>query len=157
MNLFSCSFRLGSLDQAAVREASRTGASFRLCPVVQAKWLQKTAEEIRQLEVDEALCDASCLKLRVCVACLQVRHWVKAMLPRNPAVAETLHGQEVDGEALMDLTYQRLVEKPYSIAAGPAGNLAKRIAAVSAPPMAASGFQVGASAERDWKGALGWG
>ena len=60
MNLFSCSFRLGSLDQA-VREASRTGASFRLCTLAQVEWLQKTAEEIRQFGVDEALCDVSCL------------------------------------------------------------------------------------------------
>ena len=55
----------------------------------------------------------------------------------------------MDGEDVLDLTYQRLVAEPYTIAAGPAGKLAKRIAALSAPP-AASGFQVGASAERDW-------
>ena len=89
---------------------------------------------------------------------MQVRDWVKAMLPKNPEIAETLYQQQVDGEALMDLTYQRLVDKPYNIAAGPAGNLAKRIAALSAPPTAASGFQVGASAEHEWRGTLGhWG
>ena len=95
------------------------------------------------------------MKLRVCVACLQVRDWVKAMLPRNPAVAETLHEQEVDGEALMELTSDDM--EKMGIPMGPRKVLAKRIAAVSAPPTAASGFQVGASAERDWKGALGWG
>ena len=93
--------------------------------------------------------DVSCLCLRVCERCLQVRDWAKAVLPRSPQVAETLHEQEVDGEDVLDLTYQRLVAEPYTIAAGPAGKLAKRIAALSAPP-AASGFQVGASAERDW-------
>ena len=42
------------------------------CPLAQAEWLQKTAEEIRQFGVDEALCDVSCLKPRVCVACRSV-------------------------------------------------------------------------------------
>ncbi|CAE7541459.1 unnamed protein product [Symbiodinium sp. CCMP2592] len=101
----------------------------------QAEWLQKTAEGIRLFGVDE------------------VRDWAKAVLPRSPQVAETLHEQQVDGEDVLDLTYERLVAEPYKIAAGPAGKLAKRIAAVSAPPTAASGFQAGASA--DWKGALG--
>ncbi|CAE7874211.1 unnamed protein product, partial [Symbiodinium sp. KB8] len=99
------------------------------------EWLQKTAEEIRQFGVDE------------------VRDWVQAMLPKNPGVAETLDQQQVDGEALLELTsddmkemgilltFERLVDKPYNIVAGPAEVLAKRIAAVSAPPMAASGFQ----------------
>eukprot|EP00439_Symbiodinium_sp_Y106_P043262 s372_g5.t1 len=93
-----------------------------LCPLAQAQWLQKTAEQIRQFGMDE------------------VRDWAKAVLPRSPQVAETLHEQEVDGEDVLDLTYQRLVAEPYTIAAGPAGKLAKRIAALSAPP-AASGFQ----------------
>ena len=51
----------------AVREGSQTGASFG-----QAEWLQKTAEEIKQFKADEALCDVSCLKLPVCVACRSV-------------------------------------------------------------------------------------
>ena len=87
--------------------------------------------------------------------CLQVRDWAKAVFPTIPQVAETLHEQQVDGEDVLDLTYERLVAEPYKIAAGPAGKLAKRISALSAPPTAASGFQVGASAERDWRGALG--
>ena len=41
--------------------------------------------------------------------------------------------------------------KEMGILVGPRKILAKRIAAVSAPPTAASGFQAGASA--DWKGA----
>ena len=56
----------------AVREGSQTGASFGLCPLGQAEWLQKTAEEIKQFKADEALCDVSCLKLPVCVACRSV-------------------------------------------------------------------------------------
>ena len=83
---------------------------------------------------------------------MQVRDWVKAMLPKNPAVAETLHEQEVDGEALMELTSDDM--EKMGILVGPRKNLAKRIAAVSAPPTAASGFQVRASVER-WRGALG--
>ena len=77
------------------------------------------------------------------------------MLPKNPGVAETLDQQQVDGEALLELTSDDM--KEMGILVGPRKVLAKRIAAVSAPPTAASGFQVGASAERDWKGALGWG
>ena len=65
--------------------------------------------------------DVSCLCLRVCERCLQVRDWAKAVLPRSPQVAETLHEQEVDGEDVLDLTYQRRVAEPYTIAAGPAG------------------------------------
>ena len=30
-------------------------------------------------------------------------------------VAETLHEQQVDGEAVLDLTYERLVAEPYKI------------------------------------------
>ena len=121
--------------------------------MAQAEWLQKTAEEIKQFTADEALCDVSCLKLRVCEHGWQVSSWVRAALEAEnyteeaQAIVETLKQQKVKGTALMDLTYERLVAEPYKIAGGPAGNLAKRIAAVSAPPMAASGFQVGASAE----------
>ncbi|CAE7029021.1 unnamed protein product [Symbiodinium sp. CCMP2592] len=95
----------------------------------QVEWLQKTAEEIRQFGVDK------------------VSSWVRAALEEEgdsedaPEIADTLQVQKVRGRALLDLTYQQLVDKPYNIAAGPAGNLAKRIAAVSAPATAASGFQ----------------
>ncbi|CAE7538207.1 unnamed protein product, partial [Symbiodinium sp. CCMP2456] len=95
----------------------------------EAQWLQKTAAEIKQFGVDEALCDVSCLSFQ------------SAIMDGSPQVAETLHEQEVDGEDVLDLTYQRLVAEPYKIAAGPAGKLAKRIAALSCPSMAASGFQ----------------
>ena len=126
--------------------------------MAQAEWLQKTAAEIKQFGVDEALCDVSCLKLRVCEHGWQVSSWVRAALEEENYAAEAqeiigiLESQNVKGSALLDLTYQWLVDKPYNIAGGPAGKLAKRIAAVSAPPTAASGFQAGASA--DWKGAL---
>ena len=124
--------------------------------MAQAEWLQKTAAEIKQFGVDEALCDVSCLKLRVCEHGWQVSSWVRAALEEENYAAEAqeiigiLESQNVKGSALLDLTYQWLVDKPYNIAGGPAGKLAKRIAAVSAPPTAASGFQAGASA--DWKG-----
>ena len=45
----------------AVCEGSRTGAFSRLCPLLQAEWLQKTAGEIKEFEVEQALCDVSCL------------------------------------------------------------------------------------------------
>ena len=129
--------------------------------MAQAKWLQKTAEEIRQLGVDEALCDASCLKLRVCEHGRQVRFWVRAALEEEnyadkvQNITEILEQNDVRGTALLELTSGDMREM--EIPMGPRKVLAKRIAAVSAPPTAASGFQVGASAERDWKGALGWG
>ena len=56
----SCRPKQASIRRA-VRAASRTGASFRLCPLAQAEWLQKTAEEIKKFGVDEALRDVSCL------------------------------------------------------------------------------------------------
>ena len=105
--------------------------------------------------------DVSCLKLRVCEHGWQVSSWVRAALEtenygdKGQSIAEILKQNDVRGSALLKLTFERLVDKPYNIVAGPAEVLAERIAAVSAPPMAASGFQVGASA--DWKGALGWG
>ena len=72
-----------------------------------------------------------------------------------PEIAGILKSQKVKGTALLKLTFERLVDKPYNIVAGPAEVLAERIAALSAPPTAASGFQVGASAEREWRGAVG--
>ena len=107
--------------------------------------------------------DVSCLKLRVCEHGRQVSFWVRAALEEEnyseevQEITGSLKSQKVKGSALLKLTFERLVDKPYNIVAGPAEVLAERIAAVSAPPTAASGFQVGASAERDWKGALGWG
>ena len=81
---------------------------------------------------------------------------MQAVLPKNPGVATILYQQEVDGEALLELTAEKM--RTAGILLGPAEVLAKRIAAVSAPPMAASGFQVGASAEHEWRGTLGhWG
>ena len=163
-SLCSCRFGFGSSRQAwirrAVREGSQTGALFRLCPLAQAAWLRKTAQEIKRFKADEALCDVSCLKLRVCEHGWQVSSWVRAALEADNYAEEvqeivgTLKQQKVKGTALMDLTYERLVAEPYKIAGGPAGNLAKRIAAVSAQPMAASGFQARASAEI---GGVPWG
>ena len=70
-------------------------------------------------------------------------------------LTEILEQNDVRGSALLELTLDDM--EKMGICMGPRKVLAKRIAAVSAPPTAASGFQVGASAERDWKGALGWG
>ena len=70
-------------------------------------------------------------------------------------LTEILEQNDVRGTALLKLTSGDMREM--EIPMGPRKVLAERIAAVSAPPTAASGFQVGASAERDWKGALGWG
>ena len=111
--------------------------------------------------MDEALCDVSCLKLRVCEHGRQVSSWVRAALEEEnyseevQAITGSLKSQKVKGTALLELTLDDM--EKMGICMGPRKVLAKRIAAVSAPPTAASGFQVGASAERDWKGALGWG
>ncbi|CAE7575461.1 unnamed protein product, partial [Symbiodinium microadriaticum] len=76
-----------------------------------------------------------------------VGSWVEAALEeRNYAdevqtTTKILKDQKVKGTALLDLTYDRLVNQPYNIAAGPASQLAKRIAALAAPAAAASGFQ----------------
>ena len=105
--------------------------------------------------------DVSCLKLRVCEHGRQVSFWVRAALEEEnyseevQEITGSLKSQKVKGTALLELTAEKM--RTVGILMGPAEVLAKRIAAVSAPPMAASGFQVGASAERDWKGALGWG
>ena len=128
------------------------------CPLAQAEWLQKTAEEIKQFGVDEALCDVSCLKLRVCNHGWQVSSWVRVALQEEnyaeevQEIVETLKQQKVKGTALLELTLDDM--EKMGIAMGPRKVLDKRIAAVSAPPTAASGFQVRASVER-WRGALG--
>ena len=70
-----------------------------------------------------------------------------------PEIAGILKSQKVKGTALLELTSGDM--KEMGIAMGPRKVLAKRIAALSAPPTAASGFQVGASAEREWRGAVG--
>ena len=101
------------------------------------------------------------LELRVCEHGWQVSSWVRAALEtenygdKGQSIAEILKQNDVRGSALLKLTSGDMREM--EIPMGPRKVLAERIAAVSAPPMAASGFQVGASAERDWKGALGWG
>ena len=105
--------------------------------------------------------DVSCLKLRVCEHGRQVSFWVRAALEEEnyseevQEITGSLKSQKVKGTALLELTLDDM--EKMGICMGPRKVLAKRIAAVSAPPTAASGFQVGASAERDWKGALGWG
>ena len=105
--------------------------------------------------------DVSCLKLRVCEHGRQVSFWVRAALEEEnyseevQEITGSLKSQKVKGTALLKLTSGDMREM--EIPMGPRKVLAERIAAVSAPPTAASGFQVGASAERDWKGALGWG
>ena len=56
--------------------------------------------------------------------------WVRAALEEENYAAEAqeiigiLESQNVKGSALLDLTYQWLVDKPYNIAGGPAGKLA---------------------------------
>ena len=64
-------------------------------------------------------------------------------------ITEILKSEDVMGTALLKLTAEKM--RTVGILMGPAKVLAERIAAVSAPPTAASGFQAGASA--DWKGA----
>ena len=59
-----------------------------------------------------------------------------------PQIVNTLRREKVRGNALLRLTYERLVGTPYNIAAGPAQNLADRINAMLAPT-AATGFQAG--------------
>ncbi|CAE7293531.1 unnamed protein product [Symbiodinium sp. CCMP2592] len=94
----------------------------------QAQWLQKTAEQIRQFGVDE------------------VSSWVRAALEtenygdKGQSIAEILKQNDVRGTALLELTAEKM--RTVGILMGPAEVLAKRIAAVSAPPTAASGFQV---------------
>ena len=90
------------------------------------------------------------LELRVCEYGWQVSSWVRAALEEEnyadeaPEIAGILKSQKVKGTALLELTAEKM--RTVGILMGPAEVLAKRIAAVSAPPMAASGFQVGASA-----------
>ena len=97
------------------------------------------------------------LELWICEHGWQVSSWVRAALEAEnyddeaQEITGILNSQKVKGSALLKLTFERLVDKPYNIVAGPAEVLANRITALSAPPTAASGFQVGASA--DWKGA----
>ena len=122
--------------------------------MAQAQWLQKTAEQIRQFGVDEALCRCLLLELRVCEHGWQVSSWVRAALQEDnyahkvQEITEILKSEDVMGTALLKLTAEKM--RTVGILMGPAKVLAERIAAVSAPP-AASGFQAGASA--DWKGA----
>ena len=82
------------------------------------------------------------------------RGLARGQLRRGSALEITgsLESQKVKGTALLELTAGDKM-RAVSIAHGPSCKvLAKRIAAVSAPPTAASAFQAGASA--DWKGAL---
>ena len=92
----------------------------------------------------------------------QVSSWVRAALEEDnygdeaPEIAGILESQKVKGTALLKLTVDDM--KNMGILMGPCKVLAERIAALSAPPTAASGFQVGASAEHEWRGTLGhWG
>ena len=70
------------------------------------------------------------------------------------AAAQRLEEEEVVGELLISVTPEKLASA-YNMKRGPANLLVNQLRACGggAPPMAASGFQVGASA--DWKGALG--
>jgi len=93
----------------------------------EAEWLQKTAAEIKQFGVDE------------------VSSWVRAALEEDNYAEEALEitgileSQKVKGTALPELTADKM--RAVGILMGPAEVLAKRIAAVSAPPTAASAFQ----------------
>ncbi|OLP71954.1 hypothetical protein AK812_SmicGene48342, partial [Symbiodinium microadriaticum] len=122
----------GSRCALALTVASRAGALKRLhagALKLKAQWLQKTADQIRQFGVDE------------------VSSWVRAALEAEnyddeaQEITGILNSQKVKGSALLKLTFERLVDKPYNIVAGPAEVLANRITALSAPPTAASGFQ----------------
>ena len=103
---------------------SWTGALFTLCPLAQ-DWLQKTAEEIQEFGVDEALCQCLLLELLVCVASLQVRDWVKAVLKakrldegKAAAAAQRLEDEEVTGAMLFGFTADKLLD--YGVKRGPA-------------------------------------
>ena len=94
---------------------------------------------------------------------MQVRDWAKAVLKaknldeeKAEAAAQRLEEEEVVGELLISVTPEKLASA-YNMKRGPANLLVNQLRACGggAPPMAASGFQVGASAERDWRGALG--
>ena len=69
---------------------------------------------------------------------------------KGQSITEILKQNDARGSALLELSLDDMDKM--RIAMGPRKVLAKRIAAVAAPPAAASGFQAGASA--DWKGAL---
>ena len=108
--------------------------------------------------MDEALCQCLLLELLVCVASLQVRDWVKAVLKtkrldegKAAAAAQRLEDEEVTGAMLFGFTADKLLD--YGVKRGPADTLVNQLQASGswAPPTTASGFQVGASA--DWKGA----
>ena len=108
------------------------------------------------LEWMRRFANVSCLCLRVCEHVWQVSSWVRAALEednygdKGQSITEILKQNDVRGTALLKLTSGDMREM--KIAMGPSKVLAERIAAVSARPTAASGFQAGASA--DWKGAL---
>ena len=69
----------------------------------------------------------------------EVLQWTAATLTEDGVKAETIQkavqamrDQEVDGEALSDVTYERLVSHPYNLPGGPAGKLARRIQSLAA-------------------------
>ena len=72
---------------------------------------------------------------------------------KGQSITEILKQNDVRGTALLELTLDDMDKMV--IAMGPRKVLAKRIAAVSAPLTAASGFQAGASA--DWVPWRHWG
>ena len=78
--------------------------------------------------MDEALCRCLLLELRVCEHGWQVSSWVRAALQEDnyadevQEITESLKSQKVKGTALLKLTFERLVEKPYNIVAGPASS-----------------------------------
>ena len=111
------------------------------------------------LEWMRRFADISCLCLRVCECCLQVRDWVIAVLKaknldegKAAAAAQRLQDEEVTGAMLFGFTAGKLLE--YGVKRGPADTLVNELQASGggAPSVAMSGFQAGASA--DWKGAL---
>ena len=100
------------------------------------------------------------LELRVCNYGWQVSSWVRAALQEEnyadevQEITESLKSQKVKGTALLELTLDDMDKM--GIAMGPRKVLAKRIAAVSARPTAASDSrQAGASA--DWVPWRQWG
>ena len=84
----------------AVREGSQTGASFGLCPLGQAEWLEQTADQIKDFTADAGAW--RCLLLEASSPrCLQVRDWAKVVLKaKNPRVEETL--QRAEAQRLQD-------------------------------------------------------
>ena len=117
--------------------------------MLQDEWLQKTADQIKNFTVEQAIGNVSCLSFE---SALQVCDWAKAVLKAKgldeglaAEAAQRLENEAVTGEVLIGVTVQEL-KLDYGMKCGPATLLVKQLQATggSAPPTAASGLQAGA-------------